>query len=103
MGPNISNSTMNETEMVKDGRTRKAHPVWGSLMLSIPFLPMLVAPLALVFLPAKDGRKSWFCGILVLFLICAAPFTLITTPIYIVGVIVGGCVRFFRKKIGKKS
>merc|ERR1712037_1087237 len=35
------NTTLNQTD-VEDGRIGKAHPVWGVLMLTIPFLPMMV-------------------------------------------------------------
>ena len=90
---------MNETEAVKDGMIRKAHPVWGWLMLSIPFLPMLVVPLTFVFW--NDGSKTWFCCCLAGFSICAAPFTLITTPVYIIFVIFMGFRRFLQHKIGK--
>ena len=99
-GPNINNSTMNETEVVKDGRIRKAHPVWGWLMLSIPFLPMLVAPLTIVFGMGDDNPFA-FCCCLACFSICAAPFTLVATPFYIIYVIVYGFIHFLRKKIGK--
>ena len=42
MGPD-PNATMNETEGAnKHGSITKSHPVWGVMMLSIPFLPMMV-------------------------------------------------------------
>ena len=90
---------MNETEVVKDGRIRKAHPVWGWLMLSIPFLPMLVAPLTFVFV--FGDSKGNFCNALACVSICAAPFTLIATPVYIIGVIFMGFRGFLQNKIGK--
>ena len=90
---------MNETEVVKDGMIRKAHPVWGWLMLSIPFLPMLVAPLTYVFVGGDN--KSEFCCALVCFSICAGPFTLFATPVYIIAVIFMGFRRFLQNKIGK--
>ena len=44
------NATVNETEgVINDGRIRKAHSIWGVMMLTIPFLPMtVVAPLAAI-------------------------------------------------------
>ena len=91
---------MNETEVVKDGMIRKAHPVWGWLMLSIPFLPMLVVPFNGVFEGSGDS-KTGFCCALACVSICAAPFTLIATPVYIIGVIFMGFRRFLQNKIGK--
>ena len=35
------NATLNQTDG-DDGRIKKAHPVWGVLMLTIPFIPMMV-------------------------------------------------------------
>ena len=100
---------MNETEVVKDGMIRKAHPVWGWLMLSIPFLPMLVVPLSCAFdgdkwqdgIPGSRGGIREFCCCLACVSICAAPFTLITTPVYIIFVIFMGFRGFLQNKIGK--
>ena len=43
-GPN-TNSTANKTEEnANDGKITKAHPIWGTLTLITPFLPMMVVP-----------------------------------------------------------
>ena len=51
------NTTVNETEGgINDGRIRKAHPVWGVMMITIPFLPMMVVAF---FYAIHNGRTVW--------------------------------------------
>ena len=75
-----SNSEPDEGD---DGRIKKAHPVWGVLMLTIPFLPMMViAPL--IAIDATDGKGSCTrIGVVLLAIVLSLPFTAIATPVYI--------------------
>ena len=92
LGPNVDHTT-NQTLVLEDGVIRKAHPILGGFMLGRPFLPMLVVPLALV--------EGGFCFGMVTFLICGLPFTVFTTPAYIIAVIFMGYRGVLKHKIGK--
>ena len=85
------NATVNETEG-DDGRIKKAHPVWGVLMLTIPFLPMLVfVPFAVG--AVTDGKGSCTRNVVVLLAIpLSLVFTAVATPVYVLYVLgVGIC------------
>ena len=41
-GPNTNASVNMTEEDNNDGKINKAHPIWGALTLTTPFLPMLV-------------------------------------------------------------
>ena len=79
-----SHATMNdEIEGVKDGRIKKAHPIWGISMCAIPFLPMLITcPLLALFLIGKRSTRIKVLGV-ILALILSLPFSAVATPLYI--------------------
>ena len=84
------NATVNQTE-VDDGRIKKAHPVWGVLMLTIPFLPMMVfVPIAAI--ACIDEAVSRTKIVLVL-LPLSLVFTAIATPCYVLFVLGVGISR----------
>ena len=88
------NATLNKTEGVsEDGRITQAHPIWGVLTLTIPFLPMLVfAPLLAMIVNDEEGLSTkigWVCLAIALSL----PFTAVATPIYVLYVIGVGIFR----------
>ena len=78
------NATVNETEgVVDEGRIRKAHPIWGVLMLTIPFIPMTLVPTLLaIALPDEVGWCTRL-GFLFLAIVLCLPFSAIATPIYV--------------------
>ena len=49
------NATVKETEG-DDGRIKKAHPIWGVLMLTTPFIPMIMACLFV----ASQAVEGWW-------------------------------------------
>ena len=97
-------STMNHTALAKEGVITEPHPIWGGLMLGIPFLPMLFATIAFAFLHVNN-HSGWsnpiFFSALIIYLISAVPFTIVATPVYIVIIIFWGYRGVFLNKIGK--
>ena len=79
------NATVNETEgVVDDGRIRKAHPIWGVLMLTIPFIPMiLVGPWFAIALTAYEEGWCTRLRLVPLAIVLCLPFSAIATPIYV--------------------
>ena len=94
------NATLNETEgVIEDGRIRKAHPIWGVLMLTIPFLPMILfAPLSAIMWKYEDGWCTRF-GFVFLAIVLCLPFSAIATPIYVLFVCGYGVFRVIVPKI----
>ena len=102
MGPD-PNATVNETEGAnKHGSITKPHPVWGVMMLSIPFLPMmLIAPLVAIAGTNKKGLCTRI-GFLLLAIVLSLPFTAVATPAYVLFVIgVGGLRVIAPKKVNE--
>ena len=88
------NATLNQTEG-DDGRIRKAHPVWGVLMLTIPFLPMFAMMAMMVFAPMLADEEIGI-GTKIGFALVAIPlslvFSAVATPVYVLFVLgVGIC------------
>ena len=95
MGPD-PNATANETEEANNqGRITKPHPIWGVMMLSIPFLPMMVvAPIVALFY--TDAKRLGSCaklGFLLLAIALSLLFTAVATPAYVLFVIGVGAFR----------
>ena len=100
-----STSMIGNTSKPSPGRIKKPHPIWGSQMIAIPFLPMLVHGFGLASLRYNPWKYLTSCGDfskmpepsmesnLVLCLLLAIPFTIIATPWYICYVIFVGCRR----------
>ena len=86
------NATVNQTEG-DDGRIRKAHPVWGVLMLTIPFLPMMVVAVMFAVMAVIAG--AGLCtkiGVVLLAIPVSLVFTAVATPVYVLYVLgVGIC------------
>ena len=96
-GPDTDATANNTEENNNDGQIKKAHPIWGALTLSTPFLPMLVgAPIIAVTYTPK-GSCLKVCAVLLSILLCV-PFTAVATPMYIVFVIGVGVYRIFAPK-----
>ena len=86
------NATVNQTE-VDDGRIKKAHPVWGVLMLTIPFLPMLAfVPIAVEAVTAGEGSCTKI-GVVLLAIPLSLVFTAVATPVYVLYVLGVGISR----------
>ena len=97
-------STMNHTALAKEGVITEPHPIWGGLMLGIPFLPMLFATIAFAFW-ANYNHSGWsnllFFSALIIYLISAVPVTIVATPVYMVIIVFWGYSGVFLNKIGK--
>ena len=97
-----SNSIIGNTST--PGRITKPYPIWGSQMIAIPFLPMLVHGFGMASLRWNPWMYLTSCGDLesskgsnlVLCLLLAIPFTIVATPWYICYVIFVGCRRVVR-------
>merc|ERR1712018_992016 len=85
------NDTMDETEGVNDtvdddtGRIRikKAHPIWGITMLTIPFIPIMIGCPMFALILTQD---CWSCiriPTVLLSILLFLPFSAVATPIYI--------------------
>ena len=93
------NATVNETEgIVDDGRIRKPHPVWGVMMLTIPFFPMMVAAPFVALYFAKDSGSWKKLGSVLLAIALSLPFTAVATPIYVLFVLGVGVCRVIAPK-----
>ena len=101
-GPSKNSTSMiGNTSSLSSGRITKPHPIWGSQMIAIPFLPMLVHGFGMASLRWNPWMYLTSCGDLesskgsnlVLCLLLAIPFTIIATPWYICYVIFVGCRR----------
>ena len=101
-GPENVTYMENMTAPTLDGRITRPHPIWGTLTITIPFLPMLFYGFNL----AAFGYNPWdvmsSCGELegrdinqniCLLWFLAIPFTFVATPWYICFVIWVGCRR----------
>ena len=101
MGPD-PNTTVNETEEANgQGRITKPHPTWGVMMLSIPFLPMMVIP---PFAAIGMTEREDLCTRLVYLLFAIAlafPFTAVATPIYVLFVVGVGVIGVISPRKGE--
>ena len=92
-GPSKNSTSMiGNTSSLSSGRITKPHPIWGSQMIAIPFLPMLVHGFGLASIRYNPWKYLTLCGDfskmpepsmesnLVLCLLLAIPFTIIATP-----------------------
>ena len=103
MGPE-PNAAVNERAIIDDGRIREPHPVWGVMMLLIPFLPMMVvAPLFAIVYTMEEGYGSCtLLGVVLLAMALSFPFTAVATPIYVLYVCGVGIIRVIApEKLGK--
>ena len=85
------------------GKLAKPHPIWGTTMILIPFLPMLAHGLHYAAMGFNPWRWLYTCGgnsmftadkaiqFRVLYLLLAVPFTIVATPWYVCYVILTGC------------
>ena len=89
--------TSNMTGALMQGRIKKAHPIWGTIMITIPFLPMLMIGIVqVVSLSSNPWLMMYSCiknqerqlkeihkisklGHLLLLI----PFSIVATPFYI--------------------
>ena len=101
-GPDHDSTT---NRIAKEGVITEPHPIWGGLMLGIPFLPMLFATIAFAFWANSNNHSGWsnpiFFSALIIYLISAVPFTIVATPVYLVIIVFWGYSGVFLNKIGK--
>merc|ERR1719458_485605 len=84
LGP--GNATMDDdTAKIKDGRIRKAHPIWGISMMAIPFLPMMIVWFLFPLSWTKDlkGGACIRIGAVLFSIPLCVPFSAVATPISI--------------------
>ena len=78
------NATMDDdTEDIKDGRIRKAHPIWGISMMAIPFLPMMIVWFLIPLSWTKDLKGGAWAGAVLFSIPLCLPFSAVATPISI--------------------
>jgi len=70
--------------------------IWGGIMVSLTFLPMTIALLYFAFLNLSDKEDRWF-GVLLLLLLPLA--VVITTPTYMIFIIVAGFAKLYKPVI----
>ena len=91
----IEESHANISEGRWDGTIRKAHPIWGVMMLAIPFLPMmLVGPMLAWWIAEDKSTQTKLIGLLFSILL-ALPFTAVATPLSVIFVVLVGVFRAF--------
>ena len=90
-------ATLNDTEgVLDDGRIRQAQPRFGILVLTIPFLPMMVSlPWFAFALLALNEKRTWKTklGTTLFSLLLSVPFTTLATPLYVLFVSAVGIFR----------
>ena len=97
-GPD-TDATVNETEGAsKHGSITKPHPVWGVMMLSIPFLPMMVAAPIVALMFTEEKGLCTRIGLVLLAIVLSLPFTAVFTPAYVLFVIGVGVFRVIAPK-----
>ena len=78
MGPD-SNITEMES-IVDDGRIREAHPIWGVMMITIPFLPMMVIAPVIAMMITAEKELCTKLGWTLLAITLSLPLTAAATP-----------------------
>ena len=83
-GADVGTDLVNGHNLIKTG-----DPIWGTLMISLPFLPALILGILLVLMAL--GQKNWctLCFVLLFFV----PLVALATPLYILLVLIIGLSR----------
>ena len=83
-GADVGTDLVNGHNLIKTG-----DPIWGTLMISLPFLPALILGILLVLMAI--GQKNWctLCLVLLFFV----PLVALATPLYILLVLIIGLSR----------
>ena len=96
MGPD-SNITEMES-IVDDGRIREAHPIWGVMMITIPFLPMMVIAPVIAMMITAEKELCTKLGWTLLAITLSLPLTAVANPVYVLFVVGVGIFRMVAPK-----
>ena len=83
-GADVGTDLVNGHNLIETG-----DPIWGTLMISLPFLPALILGILLMLMAM--GQKNWctLCFVLLFFV----PLVALATPLYILLVLIIGLSR----------